>query len=199
MGTPLRLFFAVPASAAVVEEAVAAQQELYFRDVELKWVEPQNLHFTLKFLGDTPEERIPALAQVARAVAARTAPFEVKVQRLGYFPEGRRPQVIWAGCTVGGEEFAALGRELDAALAAAGLAEADRRPFVPHLTLGRVRGGRNLRELAEALAANAERELGAMRVERFLLMQSELRREGPVYAEVGRFELGGRGLTPAAL
>lgn len=199
MGAPLRLFFAVPVSEAVRETVVEVQKELRQTGAAVKWVERENVHFTLKFLGDTAEERIPALVETARGVAARTAPFEVKVQGLGYFPEGRRPQVIWAGCTVGGEEFAALGHDLDMALAAAGLAEADRRPFVPHLTLGRVRGGRNLRELAEALAANAERELGAMRVERFLLMQSELRREGPVYAEVGRFELGGRGLTPAAL
>ena len=180
----------MPLSEEVREAAARAQEELRQTGAAVKWVERQNLHFTLKFLGDTPVGKVEVLAGVAREVAGRHAPVEIMVQGLGSFPPGRPPQVIWAGCAAGVAGFAALGQDLEEALAAAGLAEADRRPFTPHLTLGRVRGGRNLRELGEALAANAGRELWAMRVERFLLVRSELWPEGPVYAEVEGWRLG---------
>jgi len=160
----------------------------------LKPVSSDIVHITLKFLGDTPAGRREALAGVAREVAGRCAPVEIRVQGLGSFPPGRPPQVIWAGCAAGEEAFAALGQDLDAALAVVGLAEAQRRPFTPHLTLGRVRGGRNLRELTEAIARSAGRELGAMRLERFLLVRSELRPEGPVYTALHEFGLHGEHL-----
>jgi 2'-5' RNA ligase len=184
-----RLFFAVPLSKVIEAVAVAVQVGLRRADAEVKWVAPGHLHFTLEFLGDTPVSRIPDLVRVAGEVAAQTPPFAVTVQGLGYFPEGRRPQVIWAGCTAGKEEFADLGWRLETALAAAELAEPAERPFTPHLTLGRVRSGRNLHQLADLLETQAALELGLLAVDRFLLVRSKLETQGPVYQTVESFEL----------
>ena len=179
----------MPLNETVREAAAEAQRTLRKSGANVKWVEGENLHFTLKFLGDTPVSRVPELLAVGREVANRTAPIQVRVRGLGSFPPQRPPQVIWAGCGEGAEAFAALGRDLDTALAAAELAEPDQRPFMPHLTLGRVRGCGNLSELAECLQQAADLELGAMVVERFLLISSELGRGGPTYTTVESFEV----------
>jgi 2'-5' RNA ligase len=188
-----RLFFAVLANRAILDEAIQAQMTLYISGADVKWVDPGIMHFTLKFLGDTPESRITALVRVAGEVARETAPFTVEVQGLGIFLDRGRPQVIWAGCTAGKDEFATLGQRLDAALAAAELAEPERRPFMPHMTLGRLRQvyreGWPL-ELTEAIVAQAARDLGPLSVDRFLLVRSKLEPQGPAYSVVETFELG---------
>ena len=190
---PQRLFFAVPLTDEIRAAAQAAQAELSAPRAAVKWVAPENLHFTLKFLGDTPVSAVPALAEVARQVAERHAAFEVEVRGLGSFPPRRPPDVLWAGCGAGGEEFVALGADLDSALAAAGLAEPERRPFTPHLTLGRVRRGAwmgsGLPDLVNLLCRHADRPLGEMRVDRFLLLSSRLGPQGSAYTTVETFDL----------
>ena len=187
-----RLFFAVPLNDEVRAEAWMADNLLFINRAPVRFVRIASLHFTLKFLGDTPVSQIPPLSEVARKVAAQTAPFTVGVQGLGVFPDRGWPRIIWAGCAAGKEDFAALGQRLDAALAEAGLTKPDRRPFVPHLTLARVTRGHypsGASELVETIRQNADLDLGRLPVDRFLLIRSQLEPKGPVYTELAAFEL----------
>ena len=190
MPETLRLFFAVPLPEELRTAAAELQQECACPSIKIGWTIPQNMHFTLKFLGDTPEGRISKLAQVAGEVAHSHPVHRLTVATVGAFPNKGRPRVIWIGCTAGADELGRLGTNLEGALAQAKLSQRERRDFVPHLTLGRVRGGHDFTELGTMLDRLADRTVGEMAVDHFLLMRSDLQAgQPPVYTELERFEL----------
>lgn len=188
----LRLFFALPLDEALRDQACALQQELARAAgrTRIKFVERPNLHMTLKFLGDTPAEALPELCRIADEVAAACPAMALAVGGAGCFPPRGAPRTLWLGLTHECPELAELARRLDAALAEAGLAEADARPFTGHFTLGRVkdRAGSELRAAVERLACAP---VGSMDVDHFTLLSSELTPRGPIYTERRRFRLGG--------
>jgi len=187
----LRLFFAVPISEEIKQRTREIQKRCECSDLKIGWVEPDQMHFTLRFLGDTPQDQIPQLVEVARRVAQSHPPHQITVAGAGAFPNIRRPRVIWMGCSAGSQQLAALGADLDKALTNAKLVEPEKRDFTPHLTLGRVRQGRNFRELTASLQELNDAVLGQMWVDHFVLMHSDLQPgRPPVYTELGRFELG---------
>ena len=185
-----RLFFAVLLPRPLQAAAEVVQRALKRANADIKWVEPEHLHFTLKFLGDTTMEAVPALIEVGREVAARTPRTRVMLRALGGFPHDQWPQVVWIGCDTGGPELAKLGQELDTALAEADLAPLDKRPFTPHLTLGRARSNRRLKGLVETLAKYATVDIGPLLLVSFALMSSQLGPEGPTYEVIQEFPLG---------
>ncbi len=152
---------------------------------DVAWVAPENLHVTLKFLGQVDEAHLHALA-AALAAAARGGPaFEARVVGLGAFPSVGRPRVLWAGVRDGAEALAALAARVEAACVGLGFAP-ETRPFAAHVTLGRVRSLRCPRRaprLADLLDAAAGEELGRLRVERVALMESRLSPHGARYLE----------------
>jgi len=184
-----RLFFAVTLPKSLQAAAEVVQKALRKSEADLKWVAPHNLHFTLKFLGDTPVANIPKLIAVGQQVAARAPRFRAVLRQLGAFPHGDWPQVVWVGCTEGGEPLANLGQSLDAALAEAELATRDKRPFTPHLTLGRARSNKRIKNLIEVLRQYREVDIGPLLVTNFTLMQSQLSSNGPTYTVIHEFEL----------
>jgi len=187
----LRLFFAVPTPEEIKRQAQQIQSQCDCPNVKIGWVGPDRMHFTLKFLGDTPEEHVPQLAEVAREVAQLHSVHQLTVAGVGAFPNIHRPRIIWVGCSAGAEQLTALGTELDQALADAKLAKREKRGFVPHLTLGRVRKGYNFDKLAATLAKFGDCILGQMRVDHFVLMHSDLQPgQPPVYTEIDYFKLG---------
>lgn len=147
------------------------------------WVAPGNLHLTLKFLGSVEEERIDAIVAALRGAVSDAAAFEAVVNGLGAFPTPTRPRVVWAGMREGAQAMITLAGRVDAALATLGFPR-EARPFSPHVTLGRVRVPRRDLRLAEALAKDAAREFGRLRVERLALMQSRLSPTGSQYTEL---------------
>jgi 2'-5' RNA ligase len=152
------------------------------------WVAPGNLHLTLKFLGQVPEERIDAIVGAATRATAGARAFDARVCGLGAFPSATRARVVWAGVTLGAPAMIDLAGRVDRALVPLGFPP-ESRPFSPHVTLGRVRQpGRNP-ELAAALARAAEREFGQQRVRGASLMRSELSRGGARYTELAPFAL----------
>lgn len=168
-----RLFFAIPVSDEVRAAAAQAMAELRLSGADCRWTAPENLHLTLRFLGQTSLERLPELRDVL-AKAARRPWFWASFAGLGAFPSWDAPRVVWIGVAEGAEELAALA-------AALGPPE-EGRPFSAHLTLGRLRGKTNL----ESLKSAADRlRLPPMRqkVERLALYESRLSSAGATYVE----------------
>lgn len=188
----LRLFFAVPLDEALRDRACALQEELarvVMRGTRVKFVERANLHLTLRFVGEMSAEVAPELCRVADEVAALREPMALEVAGMGCFPPRGAPRTLWLGLSRGEPELADLARRLDVALLNAGLVEPEPRPFTGHFTLGRVRaGGAELRAAAERLA---DVFVGAMQVDHFALLSSDLTTRGPIYTELRRFRLGG--------
>ncbi len=191
MSEDLRLFFAVPTPEEIKQQAQQIQEQCDCPNVKIGWVGPDRMHFTLKFLGDTPQDQVSQLSEVAQKVARSHPVHQITVAGVGAFPNIRRPRIIWVGCSTGAQQLTALGTELDQALTEARLAKPEKRGFVPHLTLGRVRKGYNFDELAASLEKLGDRILGQMPVDHFVLMHSDLQPgRAPVYTEIDRFKIG---------
>jgi 2'-5' RNA ligase len=145
-------------------------------DRAVRWVKPEVMHLTLRFLGDTPEAKLPALQAALDQVAATHTRFALQLDRLGCFPNERRPRVIWAGMQGDTEAAAILKTALDAALNPLGW-EKENQPFRAHLTLGRVKHShRQIR-----LPFGAALEPIPIPVDALHLVESELRPDGPRY------------------
>ncbi|HEV3447199.1 MAG TPA: RNA 2',3'-cyclic phosphodiesterase [Gemmataceae bacterium] len=186
----LRTFIGVDIGKTIRDRAVALQEKLSPSTNGVKWVEPQNLHVTLLFLGEVDDREIPA---VCRAVSEQTAghlPFEMGVEKLGCFPHPRRPRVIWIGVGEGAQELCALHDGLEPPLLELGCYRREERRYRPHVTLGRVRGERPADQLAAVLAQNQDWKGGKIPVNEVLVMSSELTPQGPNYTILSRGKLG---------
>ena len=167
-----RLFFAVPVGEEARAGARAAIDSLRRCGADVRWAEPETMHLTLRFLGQTPKKALPGLERaLAGATAGRTA-FEVVFDRLGSFNDRGLPKVVWAGVGPGAPELSSLAGALNAALKEEGFPDEDR-PFRAHLTLGRLRSPRGGAFLRRALAEAAPLSWRCP-VERVILYKSEL-------------------------
>jgi RNA 2',3'-cyclic 3'-phosphodiesterase len=158
----------------------------------VKWVDPESMHLTLKFLGNVTVDSIPQIVEAMSGVGQAHSPFKLQVAGTGAFPNWERPQVVWVG--VGGEsdKLSALHRELESALSPMGFTP-EARSFSAHLTLGRLRDRvttddrRRFAEFAQKISFEASRpfEVNAIR-----LMRSQLTPTGPIYSEQAAVRLG---------
>src|SRR5579862_2857826 len=130
----MRLFVALDIPEAVRTSVAALVARLRPLCPDARWARMEGVHVTLKFIGETPEEKLEAI-EAALANVPTAAPVAVKFRGAGFFPNARRPRVLWAGVE-GGPELSALAREVDSALAPLGIPREDR-AFSPHLTLAR--------------------------------------------------------------
>lgn len=165
-----------------------ASEGLRVRPREVSWTRAGNFHVTLRFLGSVEEPRVPDIVAALRVAVTGHSAFAVAMRGLGAFPSLSRPRVIWAGIETGAERVAALARAVDTALVTLGF-EPEARAFSAHVTLGRVRHPRADPALMRALAAAAATPLGETRVERIVLMRSELSPRGSHYTELASLPL----------
>ncbi len=177
---PLRVFVAVDLPQDVRQALKTAQEALCARRFEIRWVKPENIHLTLKFIGDTPPADLLRIGPALRAAAAASAPFTLAARGAGVFPGIKAPRVVWAGLSGELPALFALQQSVDKALAAAGFAP-ETRPFKAHLTLGRVKGRLRPAELLAALQALGQWASPTFRVARVTLFQSDLHPGGAVY------------------
>jgi 2'-5' RNA ligase len=171
----LRLFFAVPVTGEVRAAAAARMAELSAFGADAKWAEPRSLHLTLRFLGPTPAESLPALERLLDDATRGRSPFSLELDRLGRF--GAR--VVWVGVGAGAEPL----RSLAAALGA----EAE--GFSPHLTLARLRSSRGANALLAAVDAAAPLQWTCP-VDRVILYASRLTPRGAEHAPLRERRLG---------
>jgi len=157
-------------------------------DVHASWSREENLHLTLKFLGDTPVAKIEALAQAAQRAAMRSRHFELVVGRCGSFPPRGQPRVLWIGIDDPTAELTKLHRTLEDECAKAEFAR-EGRPFHPHLTIARLRkpqGSRQLAKLHEEMGFTDQQ----VSVSEVVLFRSELLSEGSRHTAISRHRFG---------
>lgn len=178
-----------------LHKALARQIEAlksFVPDGSVRWVSPDNIHLTLKFLGEITPEQAKSVVDAAKTAASAKPAFDLSATGLGMFPNPHRPSVIWVGVAEANRNLAALQALLESKLSEVGF-KPEGRPFHPHLTLGRVRRDLNRSAqsaLAKSLSPVEVGELGRWRVESLTLMKSDLRPGGPRYTEVARLPLG---------
>jgi 2'-5' RNA ligase len=190
MPKSIRTFIAVEVSPAIRTRLMAVQQELAALAQDVKWVEPENLHVTLKFLGQVDERAVHTVCRLAEEAVAGREPVQITVAGVGAFPNAKRPRVIWAGVTEGGPELIRIHGDLEQALRDEGYPREDR-PYTPHITLGRIRQIKPNPQFAAALDEHQTWEGGQTLVRELLVMASQLSSHGPHYVVMGRCRLGG--------
>lgn len=157
----------------------------------VKWVVPEGIHLTLKFLGDTPAGRLGEVEAALRAACRGCAPFEVSVEGRGCFPNCRRPRVVWVAVRDKGRTLALLQAAVERQIAPLGW-PTEARGFSPHLTLGRVsRGAKPAEETAvgQIVENSVVEQIGVQRVTAVGLIKSDLRPAGAVYTTLARVQL----------
>jgi 2'-5' RNA ligase len=185
----IRCFIAIPLSDSLREGISALLDDLKKMNADIRWVRPENVHITVKFLGDIDENVLPAIRETLSKIAASQKSFTVKLSGTGFFPDKRRPRVVWVDI----QEYQGL-KELneivEESMVSIGFKREDKH-FSPHLTIGRVRTQKNLSSLLEAMETLKGRDFGNIQVRLLSLMKSELKPTGAEYKTMAEFNLKG--------
>jgi len=193
-----RLFVAVPLPGLVVKRLGGVQQRLRGKLPErsVRWVQAEGIHLTLKFLGDTPRDKIPTIEGALKVVARNAPACQLSVGGLGCYPSPRRPRVVWVGVEEPTGRLKALWRAVEEAMTSIGY-QPERHGFSPHLTLGRVRRGASrgdLQQIGDAIAGARVEGLATVDADTFELIRSVLKPSGAEYTTLASFPLcGGTG------
>lgn len=185
-----RTFIALDPGKHLRDRLVALQENLQRSGAEAKWVEPDNLHLTLLFLGEVNERDLLAVCRAVGRDAATVPSYPLTLEGTGCFPNPRRPRVLWAGIGQGALETIALHDLLEHSLLELGCYRREERQFSPHLTLGRVRGEAGEPGWTEGLRKYATWKGGETTIREVLVMSSELTPKGPLYTVMSRAPLG---------
>ena len=149
----------------------------------VKWVTPQNVHATLKFLGNVEEARLPEVFAACENAAGGFKPIELEVRAVGCFPDMRRPRVVWLGIEKGDEALKKLQKTVENELELIGFPK-EEREFRAHLTIGRVKGKEGIARLCRLIEEERNVFIGSMRAEKISVIKSKTLPSGPVYTEL---------------
>jgi len=175
----MRTFIALELSSEATKELARLQQEIKEIDIDVKWSEPRNIHLTLKFLGNTEEEKIEEIKNILNEISSDEKPFEITLFKLGAFPNLDYPKVLWVGIDKNCSEVERIAKTLEDNLEKIGF-QKEERSFSAHLTLGRVKSGKNKIKLKEKLISSpVEPKLSV--IKSITLFKSELTPKGPIY------------------
>ncbi len=184
----MRLFVAHEIDEAIRNRLAETIKEAGARIDGMKWVAPENIHITLRFLGEVEDPSVERIVDALEGTLSDADAFAVSVRGLGAFPPRGSPQVLWAGVTDGAENLVSLNDAVESALEPVGF-EREKRRFSPHATLGRARRKSRPRGLRELIAGQEATEFGTQEAAKITLMQSTLTPAGPIYAPVRTWTL----------
>lgn len=183
-----RSFIAIEVPQALKSRMEELQKELQRTNADVKWVRPDGIHLTLKFLGNIRPEDVERISLAIGPLISTWEPFEVRICGMGGFPSGRNPRVVWVGFDRGKGELHSLQESIERNLAELAFPR-EGRSFSPHLTLGRVRSSRGKTALSQDLERNKEVEVGAFQAGGVFLFRSELKASGAVYTKLREFRM----------
>ncbi|MDB4422992.1 RNA 2',3'-cyclic phosphodiesterase [Rhodopirellula sp.] len=178
----IRSFIAIPLAPDVNRNATRMLQRLSQSSDGIKWVPTDNLHLTLKFLGDVDNTEVPDVCNVIHRICSHQSPFHLKFGGTGGFPSLDRPRILYAGVDDASGALTEIVAQLETSLAELGFKQ-EPRDYIPHLALGRTRSASRLAssDVMERLAAEENSELGGMLVDSLQLVASFLDKSGPTY------------------
>lgn len=153
----------------------------------IKWVEPGNIHLTLKFIGDTVPDEVPLITQALAGAVEGIRPFSMQIANTGVFGSNYNPKVIWFGINPN-PMLQRLAQSVSSKLETVGIL-GDRQNFVPHLTIGRIREIKDKKYFQQLMGKFSDAGIQDQAVTHFTLYESILRREGPLYNEIQTFQL----------
>ena len=161
-------------------------KETFYKD-KIKWVAPENMHITLKFFGDTKEDIINNIRNTFRNIAGTIKPFEIKIKGFGFFGNSRFPRVLWFGIEFP-DNLDLIYENIQKELEPLGYQSEDKK-FKPHLTIGRIKDFKNKRLLLDLVEKYNNTLILRNQVKEFVLYESILKKEGPVYIPIEKFKL----------
>ncbi len=184
----MRAFIAIPVPEEVKKQAEKAKGQLLQVNPDIKWVEYNNYHLTLKFLGGINRQQLDIIGERLTLASECSSGFDLTLKGIGFFPNPRKPRVLWIGLDGELNKAEFLAGRIDAYLQDLGF-EPEKNHHL-HLTLGRIRSGRNMEEMmAKVAQVGADIGSGMLRVEAFHLMESRLSPKGPEYRIEKSFSL----------
>jgi 2'-5' RNA ligase len=173
----MRAFIACEISHRGIKEVI---EEIRKSDANIKFVEPENTHVTLKFLGEIQEEMGRHVGEALEHACSSPSPMEAGLSGVGVFPNLHYMKVIWIGINC--PEMEKLQKKLDDALSKLGFKK--EKGFKPHLTIGRVKSAKNKQQLSTALKNLKDVEIGSVKIEAVKLKKSDLTPKGPIYTDI---------------
>lgn len=186
-----RIFIAVDISDSVRQRAADLIERLRVTEARVSWVKPENMHITLKFLGEQSDEDMATICRAVMEAAADVPPFDFECYGAGAFPNCRRPRTLWLGVREGSHSLQGLYHRIEENLFHHGYKK-EKRAFHPHLTIGRVRsGGRAAEELGSLINKTQEFEAGTVHADETIVFGSHLHRSGARYEVLARAPLKG--------
>jgi 2'-5' RNA ligase len=180
----MRVFIAIDLPDEIRERLAQLQAQLRTTGTSARWVSPETIHLTLKFIGEISEKRAEDVDAALTGLSWK--PFQVNVRGVGFFPGTRSPRVFWAGLQA--STMQGLTEEIDARLERSGF-DKERRAFRPHLTLARAKGARLDNALVTAANVFAEMDFGSFTADRYFLYRSMLKPSGSVYTKLKEYSL----------
>jgi 2'-5' RNA ligase len=191
----IRAFIAIPLPHSLLEKLADLQRQLEAQVPRrsVRWVRAEGIHLTLKFLGDTPTDKLPDITQALAAVARHAPGCTYTVEELGCFPNPRRPRVVWVGVQEPTGWLVVLQDAIEEVLTPLGYSP-EGRGFTPHLTLGRIRRGTSRSDAAqvgEVVTSTTVGSLAEVPIDHFALIRSVLKPTGAEYTTLEKFPLRG--------
>ena len=184
----MRCFVAIDVSEEVRRAIAGATEKVKGLSKGVRWVPPDNVHLTLKFLGETGDDKVLQIQESLSLLCSRHPPFTITVRGSGGFPDMRRPNVLWVGIDESGP-LGLLNRDIEKSMAELGF-EKEVKRFSPHLTVGRVKSRDGLEAGTMEWITFKDTVFGTITVGETLLMKSTLKRGGAEYSKIAGFKLG---------
>lgn len=179
----MRAFIAIELSPDSIKCLASLEEQLKSSGADVKWVKPENIHLTLKFLGEIDDKAREKITKIMEDIAVKEKPFCIRLFSPGAFPKINLPRVIWIGIDKGDSQIKQIAKALEEEIAKVGIPK-ENRPFSSHITLGRVRSDLNREKLVknlENLASNSPQDSPEFMVAKITLFKSTLTPRGPIY------------------
>jgi RNA 2',3'-cyclic 3'-phosphodiesterase len=189
----IRTFIGVGLDKSILGRLISLQEQLASTGADAKWVEPENLHVTLLFLGEVGDRDVVDVCRTISTSCKDIPAFGMTVEGVGCFPDASRPRTLWVGLGEGGQEMRDLHNDLEQALFDLGCYRKEGRRYTPHITLGRMKSDAANAEITSMLTKQAAWKGGPMHVSEVLVMSSQLTSKGPIYSVLSRGKLLGGG------
>ncbi|ODS32485.1 MAG: 2'-5' RNA ligase [Candidatus Scalindua rubra] len=184
----IRAFIAIEIGKEIKRKLSEFLSQLKETNADVKWVFPENIHLTLKFIGYIEEETLPGLNKIINDAISCLSPFNISIRNIGAFPNLKKPRIIFVCVQDKGNSLAKIYEKLDKGVEKLGI-KRESKKYVGHITLGRIRSQKNISKLINTLKSDTEHFFGLEKVNYISLMQSKLTPTGPIYTRLNSFML----------